>query len=113
MEIEEVLSKLKLDDKTGRYKNKFYIIELADSNEYATTYTILDQNAINTEYPNFATNTNKSTVKITNYFEVEVNNIAYNIFLIADFNEDKYYLKIGEGLTPIETLDTGIEEFID
>ena len=105
METDAVLDALKLSKKEGHYKNKFFIIELKDSNEYASIYTLLDQNAINTEYPNFATNTNKATVKITNYFEIDVDNVTYNIFLIADFDNDKYYVKIGEGLTPIETLD--------
>ena len=86
METEAILDKLDLNNAKGHYKNKFYIIELADSNEYASMYTLLDKKAINTEYPNFAQNTNKSTVKITNYFEVEVDNTTYNIFLIADFN---------------------------
>ena len=33
---------------------------------------------------------------ITNYFEIEIENVTYDIFLIADFNEDKYYVKIAE-----------------
>jgi len=69
---------------------------LADSNEYAKMYTILDQNAINTEYPEFTKNTNNSTVKVINYFELDVNNFTYDLFLIADFDNDKYYLKISE-----------------
>ena len=98
MEIEEILDRLKLSDKKGHYKNKLYIIDLANSNEYANVYTLLSQNAINTEYPNFAQNTNKATVKITNYFELEVDNKLYTLFLIADFDNDKYYLKIGDGI---------------
>ena len=110
METEAILDKLQLNNKKGHYKNHFYVIELTDSNEYASIYSLLDKNAINTEYPNFAQNTNKATVKITNYFEIEVDNVTYNIFLIADFDNDKYYVKIGEGLTPIETLDTGTSD---
>jgi len=94
-DIREVLKKLKIKD-TGRYDNHFYIIDLADSNEYAKMYTILDQNAINTEYPEFTKNTNNSTVKVINYFELDVNNFTYDLFLIADFDNDKYYLKISE-----------------
>lgn len=112
METSAILDALKLTNKTGYYENHFFIIKLADSNEYASIYTLLDKNAINTEYPNFATNTNKSIVKITNYFEIEVNNVTYNIFLIADFDNDKYYLKIGEGLTPIETIDVDFEDLV-
>jgi hypothetical protein len=59
-------------------------------------YTKLSKKAINTEYPSFGTNTNNNTIKITNYFEIEEDNITYNIFLIADFDNDLYYIKIGE-----------------
>lgn len=93
--ITSILKKLNLDD-IGKYDNHFYIIQLKDSNEYAKMYSHLSEVAINTEYPNFGTNTNNSTVKITNYFELDFNNITYNIFLIADFNDDTYYVKIGE-----------------
>ena len=92
--IEKVLSRLELEA-TGRYDNRFYVIDLEDSNEYAKMYTKLSKKAIDTEYPTFGTNTNNSTVKVTNYFELEEDNQKYNIFLIADFDNDKYYLKIG------------------
>ena len=58
-------------------------------------YTKLTKNAINTEFPSFGTNTSDSTVKITNYFELEEDNKKYLLFLIADFDKDNYYLKIG------------------
>ena len=58
-------------------------------------YTKLSKNAINTEFPTFGTNSNDSTVKVTNYFEIEEDNEKYDLFLIADFDKDKYYLKIG------------------
>ena len=93
--ITSILKKLNLDD-IGKYDNHFYVIQLKDSNEYAKMYSHLSEVAINTEYPNFGTNTNNSTVKITNYFELDFNNSTYNIFLIADFNNDTYYVKIGE-----------------
>lgn len=95
MNIKSILKTLDIED-TGRYDNKFYIIDLEDSNAYAKMYTKLDNNAINTEYPDFHTNTNGTTTKVTNYFEVVDNNITYNIFLIADFDKDAYYVKIGE-----------------
>lgn len=95
MDIKNVLKKLNLED-AGKYENHFYIIPLADSNEYARMYTKLENVAVNTEYPVFSTNTNNTTTKAINYFETEDNNITYNLFLIADFDEDKYYLKIGE-----------------
>ena len=93
--IDKILDKLQLPN-TGRYDNHFYVIDLEDSNEYARVYTKLDKNAINTEFPEFAKNTNESLIKVTNYFEIEIENVTYDIFLIADFNEDKYYVKIAE-----------------
>ena len=59
-------------------------------------YTKLDKNAVNTEYPEITSNTNNTTEKIVNYFEIEEDEITYNIFLFADFKNDKYYVKIGE-----------------
>lgn len=92
--VQNILNKLGIED-TGRYDNHFYIIDIEDSNAYAKMYTKLSKNAINTEFPTFGTNTSDSTVKITNYFEVEEDNITYRIFLIADFDNDAYYLKLG------------------
>ena len=94
-DIRNVLQRLGLEN-SGRYENHFYIIPLADSNEYARTYTKLDKNAINTEYPEFTSNSNNATEKIVNYFEIEEDEITYNIFLFADFKTEKYYVKIGE-----------------
>ena len=94
-DIKMVLDKLDLVE-NGRYDNHFYIIDLEDSNAYAKIYTKLDKNAINTEDPNFGKTTSGSVNKITNYFEVEVDGVEYNLFLIADFAEDRYYLKIGQ-----------------
>jgi hypothetical protein len=92
--VKDILTRLGIEE-TGKYDNHFYIIQIADSNEYAKMYTKLEKNAINTEYPTFGTNTSNSTVKITNYFELEENNTKYLLFLIADFDKDEYYLKIG------------------
>lgn len=92
--IKTILNRIGLDA-TGVYENHFYKIMLADSDEYAKTYTKLTKNAINTEFPSFGTNTNNSTVKITNYFELEEDNHKYLLFLIADFATEEYYLKIG------------------
>ena len=92
--VKKVLTRLGIED-TGKYVNHFYIIEIDNSDDYARMYTKLSKNAINTEFPTFGTNTSESTVKVTNYFEVEEDNNKYILFLIADFNEDKYYLKIG------------------
>jgi hypothetical protein len=92
--VQNILTRLEVDD-TGRYENHFYVIDLEDSDAYAKMYTKLSKNAINTEFPTFGTNTNDSTVKITNYFEIEEDNITYRLFLIADFDNEKYYLKLG------------------
>ena len=94
-DIRPVLKHLEIDDK-GYYDNHFYIINLENSNEYAKMYTKLDKKAINTEYPEFETNSNSNTTKVVNYFELEESEIIYNIFLFADFKNDKYYVKIGE-----------------
>ena len=92
--VKKILDRLDIDD-TGTYDNQFYVIQLEDSNDYARVYTKLSKNAINTEFPSFGTNTNNSTVKITNYFELEEDNHKYLLFLIADFAAEEYYLKIG------------------
>jgi hypothetical protein len=92
--VKNILTRLGIKD-TGKYDNRFYIINFEDSDEYARVYTKLEKNAINTEYPTFGTNSSNSTVKITNYFELEEGNDKYILFLIADFEADKYYLKIG------------------
>jgi len=93
--IKDILAKLDISE-AGRYDDHFYVIQLKDSNDYAKMYTKLDKNAVNTEYPEFAKNTSEATTKITNYFEIEVDSVTYNIFLFADFKEGKYYVKIGE-----------------
>lgn len=95
-DITQILKKLHLTKYSGHYDNHFYVITFEDSNEYSKIYTLLDEVAINTEYPVFSQNTQKNTTKIINYFEVEIDTITYNLFLIADFLEDRYYLKIGE-----------------
>lgn len=92
--VKKVLARLEIED-TGKYENHFYIIDIEDSNAYAKMYTKLSKNAINTEFPTFGTNSSDATIKITNYFELEEDNNKYLLFLIADFKEDKYYLKIG------------------
>ena len=96
-DIKAVLKKLNIA-KSGSYDNHFYVIPISDSNEYAKIYTLLDANAINTEYPEFTKNTSNTTTKIINYFELDEDSITYNIFLFADFENDTYYIKIGEKL---------------
>ena len=95
-DIRDILKKLDITDKRGRYDNHFYVISLDDSNEYARMYTKLDKNAVNTEFPEFEKNTNDTTTKVTNYFELDYNNYTYDIYLMADFDKDSYYIKINE-----------------
>ena len=95
MEINKLLKKLDLSNE-GRYENKFYILPIADSNEYAKMYTLLDTNTTNTEFPSFELNTNNNLDKMVNYFETTLDNTTYNFFLIGDLANDNYYLKIGE-----------------
>lgn len=90
-----VLDKLQLEP-TGAYEDQLYIIRLHNSNEYAKMYTILDDNATNMEYPEFDQNSNKTVTDATSYFETTLDGITYKIFLVANFTEDSYLLKIGE-----------------
>lgn len=92
--VKTILTRLGIED-TGTYDNHFYLIQIKNSDEYAKMYTKLNKNAINTEFPTFGTNKSNATVKITNYFEIEEDNTKYLLFLIADFDNDEYYLKIG------------------
>lgn len=80
----------------GRYEKKSYIMQLKDSDEYGKMYTKLGDNATNIEFPDFGTNTNDTTIEVTNYFEISVNNVDYVIELTADFENDNYFIKIGE-----------------
>lgn len=93
--ILEILAKLHINP-TGSYDNQFYVVSLEDSDDYSKVYTTLCDELINTEFPFFEKNSVNTTTKITNYFETEVNSVSYNVILIADFTQDKYYLKIGE-----------------
>ena len=95
MDINKLLKKLGLPN-DGRYENKFYILPIADSNEYAKMYTLLDTSTTNTEFQSFELNTNSNLDKMVNYFETTLDNITYNFFLIGDLANDSYYLKIGE-----------------
>ena len=93
--IDKLLKKLNIKD-TGVYKNHFYTITLNNSDHYAKMYSLLDKYAVNTEYPEFTKNTNGTTTNVANYFETEIDDIKYQIFLFADFNKDEYKLKITE-----------------
>lgn len=95
--IANILKRIDLDKNgNGQYNDNFYEIVLADSDEYSSVYSQLDKAAINTEFPGFGVNSSKNTVKITNYFEIDEDNEKYNIFLIADFDNDKYIVRIAK-----------------
>lgn len=94
-DIKDILKKLDIQD-TGRYENHFYIIDIEDSDTWAKWYSKLETCAVSAEYPNFGKNSNNNTIKIINYFELDLKGITYNIFLIADLTNDKYFCKIGE-----------------
>lgn len=93
--IKAVLKTLGLDD-IGTYDNNFYVVPIENSDEYARVFSRLDKKAENTGYPSFGQNTSGNVVKVANYFELDVENVTYNLFLVADFTEDRYYLRIGE-----------------
>ena len=94
-DIKAVLSRLDINS-AGHYDNHFYVIPIENSDEYAKVFTKLSKSAIDAEYPTFGVNDDDITVKVTNYFELEENNNKYLLFLIADFQKDAYYLKIGD-----------------
>lgn len=94
-DIEGLLKKLKIG-KEGKFEGNFYVIPLENSDEYLKMYSHLNDTAVNTENPSMGINSNNTTIKITNYFEIDHDDFSYNIFLIANFNEDSYYIKIGE-----------------
>lgn len=93
--IDELLKKLQIKD-AGHYEDTFYVVNLQNSDEYAKMYSNLGKTAVNTENPFFETNSSHNTEAITNYFETEQDEIEYNVFLIADFKNDIYKVKIGE-----------------
>jgi hypothetical protein len=94
-DIKPLLKRLKIED-TGTYENHFYIVNIADSNEYAKMYTKLVNNTINLEYPTQENDSNKNLIKTTHYFKTTEDDITYELFLIGDLENDQYYLKIGE-----------------
>jgi len=93
--IKAVLKKLELED-VGTYDNNFYVIPIENSDEYAKIFSRLDKKAENTGYPSFGQNTSGNTVKVSNYFELDLDSVTYNLFLVADFANENYYLRIGE-----------------
>lgn len=94
-EIDKVLKYLSLKD-IGTYEDLFYIYPIKSSDEYATMHTKLDQLAKNEEYPGYTADTAKNITKITTYFELTLDDITYGLFLIGDFENDEYRLRIKE-----------------
>lgn len=93
--ILDLLKKLEISER-GSYVDEFYVIKLKNSDDYCRMYGKLDATTINLSDPSIGTNTNDSTVNVVSYFETEIDNIVYDLFLEADFNEDSYELRITE-----------------
>ena len=93
-DLEDVIEELSLAGE-GTYKNHFYVINIANSDDYAKMYTHLSKVAINTEYPAFDDTPNKATDSLVSYFEYYKDDDTYLLFLMADFANDTYKLKIG------------------
>ena len=96
--ITELLDRLGFE-KNGRWENGFYVIPIPDSDTFALYETRLSMRANDSENPSQESNTNRSLVKWTDYYTIDVNNITYNLFLIADFENNEYLLKIKEAET--------------
>lgn len=94
-DILDLLKKLNIEER-GSYVDEFYVIKLKNSDDYDRMYGKLDAETTNLGDPSIGVNTNDSTVGITTYFEAEINDIAYDLFLEADFAEDSYELRITE-----------------
>lgn len=94
-DITEILDRLGLG-KEGTYDNGFYVIDIDNSDDYARYQTRLSKIANDSENPSQELNTNDTLVKWTSYYTIEVNNKTYNLFLIADFEDNTYQLKIGK-----------------
>lgn len=94
-DITEILDKLGLG-KERTYDNGFYVIDIDNSDDYARYQTRLSKIANDSENPSQELNTNDTLVKWTSYYTIEVNNKTYNLFLIADFDDNTYQLKIGK-----------------
>lgn len=103
-DIKDILKRLQLPA-TGRWDSSFYVIDLANSDDYARTYTLLCDNAQSEEYPDFEANQHNNTVKAIHYFTLDEKQQLYSIFLIANFQQDKYYVKIKEDDLNLEAAD--------
>ena len=94
-DITEILDKLGLG-KEGVYNDGFYVIDIDNSDDYARYQTRLSKIANDSENPSQELNTDDTLVKWTSYYTMEVNSKTYNLFLIADFDNNTYQLKIGK-----------------
>ncbi len=94
-DILDLLKKLDIEER-GSYVDDFYVIKLKNSDDYGRMYGKLDALTTNLGDPSIGTNTNDSTVNVVTYFETEINDIAYELFLEADFAEDSYELRLTE-----------------
>lgn len=94
-DIKKVLKLLNIKDE-GYYEDIFYVLPLKDSNQLAKMHTKLSEVAQNLEYPVFKLNTAKNTTGLSAVFTLVVDEVQYGIFLLGDFDQDSYKLKIRE-----------------
>lgn len=94
-ELKQLLEKVNIPT-NGQYKDKFYIINLPDSEAYANCYAGLNKIATNTEFPTFGSDKELDKAVFISYYELNLQDKLYNLFLFADCDSNKYYLKIGE-----------------
>lgn len=94
-QITKLLKELQINAE-GKVVDGVYELVLDNSNTYAKMYTLLDNNAVNKEFPATEANTADTPTNFTNYFEKEFEDTTYEIALIADFAAERYVVHISE-----------------
>jgi hypothetical protein len=94
-DILDLLKKLGIEER-GTYEDEFYVVKLKDSDAFGEIYGRLDGEATNLGDPSIGVNTNDTTTDITGYFEADMGDVTYKLYLTADFADDIYELRIKE-----------------
>lgn len=94
-DILDLLKKLDIEER-GAYEDEFYVIRLRNSDAFGEMYGKLDGEATNLGDPSIGVNTNDTTTDITGYFETDMGDATYELYLMADFANDAYELRIKE-----------------
>lgn len=94
-DILDLLKKLGIEER-GAYEDEFYVIKLKDSDAFGEMYGKLDGETMNLGDPSIGVNTNDTTTDITGYFETDMGDVKYELYLAADFANDSYELRIKE-----------------